>query len=75
MSCFILLYPGGPLILPGTTPDEDVQVGVLWWAANCDDGESFYLSVSFLRFPVVALSFVSPLLVFEDSCDTSQHSP
>ena len=30
---------GGPLLVPGMVPEEDIQVGVSSWAADCSDGE------------------------------------
>jgi secreted trypsin-like serine protease len=28
---------GGPIILPGVTPEEDVQVGIVSWYVTCVD--------------------------------------
>ena len=29
--------PGGPLILPGSSPDQDVLIGIVSWGFECDD--------------------------------------
>lgn len=57
---------GGPYIVLGSTPDEDVQVGVVSWAVNCASsvfpmvGSRTSASVGFLRDVTCAISVDPP---------------
>lgn len=38
LTADLILYSGGPLIIPGTTANEDIQIGVASYGTGCADG-------------------------------------
>ena len=37
---------GGPLIIPGDNPEEDIEIGIVSWGTGCGDSPAVYARVS-----------------------------